>query len=497
MIGFNVYALGRRLGFLGNNLFSNFGYMVTKPAFESIKMNAALKKIFSIRFVTIVLIALLALTALNTYLILEANRQAYSTNPLNYDFALSVDDATYRLKDMRTGFLSESKDSASTLLETVFSEGKSVFLNPGSYNLTRDLIIKNKLNPKIVGNDAVIEGNKHRITVYGDKYIVSQDAQIKGLDFVNCTVRVENSLGTTIEDSKFINSTTALEFANTNMWSEYNNVENCQFYNDTIGIVFRTPINGTKIGNGVGIATGSYASSVIERCTFNMLDFSVGIMVEQYAELSDSQILNTRFWMGQNDVRSNQTALYVDGTMDQTFLQGVAFESFANQPIYMFAIDIGQNCDPAPILGDGVSFLGNWTAKVHNQKGAWLYSNSTVFSRQNELIPVGLNGDYGETVRIQCKPLYISEFKPKISVSGSFSQGEIVTVRVRIEYIDNYVSGSVTKIFSDNSSQWLTDDEVMSLFPSQSVIWAVLVDAKASSASSDSAVSVSGYGVAQ
>jgi hypothetical protein len=42
---------------------------------------------------------------------------------------------------------------------------------------------------------------------------------------------------------------------------------------------------------------------------------------------------------------------------------------------------------------------------------------------------------------------------------------------------------------------WLSDDDMVRLFPSQSIIWAILIDAKASSASTDATVQVSIYGV--
>jgi len=458
-------------------------------------MKSTLKNLPSKRVIAVVLVVVLALSILNTYMILEGKRQTMSTNPINYEYVLSAD-GDYKLKNMHNGYVTNYY-SASEALNNVFLEGKSVFLNTGTYALTENVTIKNKLGAKIVGNDVTIQGNGNRIWVFGDNYTTSQSLLVSGIYFVNCTVRVENSFGSTIEDSKFANSTAALEFANTNTWSEYNKVENCQFFNNTAGIVFRTPVNGTRIGSDTGNATGSYASSVIDRCTFNLLDFSVGISVERLAEFSDSQILNTRFWMGENEVRSNQTALIVDGSMYQTLLQGVVFESFANNPIYMFAVEIGPNCDPAPIFGSGVSFLGNWTARVHNQEAIWLSADGTIFSRIDEVVPVGTSGQYGSNISIQCKPLRISEFKPKITVDGSFGHNETVTVRVRIEFLDNSVSGGVTKTFMSAGSQWLSDDDVLALFPSQSVIWQILIDAKASSVSTDTSVKVSGYGVAQ
>jgi hypothetical protein len=63
-----------------------------------------------------------------------------------------------------------------------------------------------------------------------------------------------------------------------------------------------------------------------------------------------------------------------------------------------------------------------------------------------------------------------------------------------LEFVDNAVSGSVEKSFSNSTELWLSDDDVLGLLPSQSVIWAILVDAKASSASTDAVVQISIYG---
>ena len=240
-------------------------------------------------------------------------------------------------------------------------------------------------------------------------------------------------------------------------------------------------------------ATGSYASTIIERCSFNLRDFSAGIKVQKLAELSDSQIQDVRFWIGETG-RANQTGIYVDGSMYQTLLFGVVFESFTSDPIYLFGIDIGNNCNPAPILDSGVSFLGNWTAKVHDSQGIWLSADGALFKRENINVPVGTNNQYSTNETIQVRPLSIFSFKPKIEVDGSFSNNEIVTVRVRIEFIDNIISDPVIRTFNNSSSVWLSDDDMLRLFPSQNIVWAVLVDAKSSLSSTGTVVTVSGYG---
>jgi hypothetical protein len=457
-------------------------------------MKDALKKVLSKRAIIIVLVALLVLSAFNTYLIFVGTQSSMSTNAVNYDYVLSKDGGNYKLKNMLTGYVAEQGASASSALNSALSAGKSVYLNAGTYVLTQDVVISNKVNAKIVSDDATIIGNGHKIVVYGDNYTTSKYAFISGLTLINATVRVENSFGTTIQNTKFENTSIGIEFANTNTWSEYNKVEDCQFINATEGIAFRTPIYNFDEASSVN-ATGSYASSIIERCSFNLEDFSVGIKVEKSAELSDSQIQDVRFWVGENG-RANQTGLFVDGSMYQTLLFGVVFESFTSDPVYLFGIDVGDNCNPAPILDSGVSFLGNWTAKIHDSQGIWLSSDNTLFKQEDINIPVGTNNQYGQNQTLQIRPLTISTFKPKIAVMGSFSSNETVTVRVRIEFVDNIISDPVVRTLTNSSSVWLSDDDMMQLFPSQDIVWGILVDAKSSSASTDAVVTVSGYGTA-
>jgi len=143
-----------------------------------------------------------------------------------------------------------------------------------------------------------------------------------------------------------------------------------------------------------------------------------------------------------------------------------------------------------------VSFLGNWTAKVHDSQGIWLSADGTLFKRDNIDVPVGTNNQYSTNETIQVRPLTIFSFKPKIDVHGSYRNNETVIVRVRIEFIDNVISDPVVRIFNNSSSIWLSDDDMMKLFPSQNIIWTFLVDAKSSLSSTDAVVTVSGYGVA-
>ncbi len=66
-------------------------------------MNPALKRFLSKRAIVILLVAVLVLSAFNTYLIFTGIQSANRTNALAYDFVLSQDGNSYQLKNMLTG----------------------------------------------------------------------------------------------------------------------------------------------------------------------------------------------------------------------------------------------------------------------------------------------------------------------------------------------------------------------------------------------------------
>ncbi|MGA2524347.1 MAG: hypothetical protein ABSF65_09395, partial [Candidatus Bathyarchaeia archaeon] len=213
------------------------------------------------------------------------------------------------------------------------------------------------------------------------------------------------------------------------------------------------------------------------------------------AQFSDSQIQNVRMWLGQDGV-TNQTGLFVNGSMYQTLLTSVVFESFTDVPNNMFAIDLGHDCNPAPMLEGDVNFLGNWTANIHNPYSIWISGVGTAFEKLNVNVPVGLYGQYGANTTIQITPLNINMFEPKIQAEGSFANNETVTVRIRLLFADNVISSSVTQTFTSSGSAWLSNDQILTLFPSQSIIVGVIFDAQSSAGTTDAIVTVSGYGTA-
>ena len=445
-----------------------------------------MKITLSKRVLAIICVAALVLSAVDTYLIYDLNRALQdAAHDSTFDYVVFQDGGVYKAKNQASGSVDLSSANASLVLNHAIAEGNTVYIKPGNYTLSSDVQAYNKMDAKIVSDGACIIGNMKKLVIKGDNYTCSQNNLISGLTIINGTVRIENSFGTTISNLMFENCQIALELANTATWTEGTKIEDSRFINSITSIVFKTP---------TGNATGSYASTEVKRCFFNLLDNSVGIIVERLAEFSDSQLQDVRVWMGENGFKKNQTGLLVDGSMHQTLLFGIVFESFADYPTELYAIALGETSITPPILAGGISFLGNWTARIHNPFSKWIAGVGSVFRQENLNVPVGLNGQYGSTVNIQMRPLTIASFKPKIQVQGSFAGNETVTVRFRLEFVDNTVSGSVEKSFSNSTTMWLSDDEILQLLPSQSIIWDILVDAKVSVASTDATVQVSVYG---
>jgi hypothetical protein len=446
-----------------------------------------MKITLSKRVFALILIIALALSAVNTYLIFDLRRALEdAAHDSTYDYVVFQDGGMYKAKNQASGYIDFTSADASLVISQAIANGNTVYIKSGNYSLSSDVQVYNKKNAKLVSDGATIIGNGKKLIIKGDSYVSSQNNFVSGLTIINGTLRIENSFGTTVSNMAFVNSSTALELANTETWSEGTKIEDCRFADSRESIVFRTPT-----GNG----TGSYASSEVSRCFFSIFDNSVGIKVEYLAEFSDSQLQDVRMWMGENGFIRNQTGLLVDGSMHQTLLSGVVFESFADYPEQLYAISLGETSITPPILAGGISFLGNWTARIHNPFNKWISGLGAVFKQENLNVPIGLNGQYGPTENIQLRPLTIADFKPKIQVQGSFANNETITVRFRLEFVDNVISQSVEKSFSNATTLWLDDDDIMKMIPSQNIIWEILVDAKASSASTDAVVKISVYGI--
>ncbi|GEM_PF-417153 len=403
-----------------------------------------------------------------------------------YDYVIFKENDVTAAKNGKTGLIDFNSTDSAYVLNQAINSANNVFLKSDRYVLYSDVFFVNKKGARLVSDGATLSLNGHIILVQGETYQFSQNNLISGLKIFNGTLRIENSFRTTITNMIFENCTVALELANTNTWTEGTKIENVHFDKCVQSLVFRTNHTG---------ATGSYGNTDVNRCYFNLLDNSTAIMVEQHAEFTDSQLQNVRIWIGEFG-QYNQTGLLINGSMYHTLLDGVVFESFAVgrlEDAMLYAISIGQAANEAPTLQAGVSFLGAWTARVYNPFSRWIYGSGGVFKQENLSVPVSVF-DYGQPVTVQLRPATITNFKPQISVKGSFSINETVTVRVRLEFVDNVISEAVEKVFKASDVVWLNDSDLLKLFASQNVVYAVLFDAKVNKANSDAIVQISLYG---
>ncbi|HII85427.1 TPA: hypothetical protein HA273_02380 [Candidatus Bathyarchaeota archaeon] len=439
------------------------------------------------RLTIIFLGVVLVLAAVNTYLIFENIRIARDqlADDSIFDYVIFRDEGIYKAKNQSSGRVDFSSSAASVVLSQSISKGDSIFIKSGIYILDADVQIVNKKHAEVASNGATIVGNGKKIIFRGDDYTYSQNNVLYGLQVLNATLRIENSFLTSLSDIIFENCSVAIELANTRTWTEGTKIENCHFINCTESIAFRTPTEN---------ATGSYASTQINRCFFNLRDNSIGINIEEKAEYSDSQLQNSRMWLGENHQENNQTGLKLDGSMHETLLSGVVFESFAINPLNVYAISIGETSVTTPNIDSTVSFLGNWTSRVYNPFSKWISGAGGVFRNINELVPLGVEGVYGNTTSIHRRPLTIFAFRPRIQIEGTFATNEIVTVRMRLELVDNVISESVEKVFTNTTTLWLSDDDLLKLYPSQDVVWEILVDAKSSGSSTNVMVKIDIYG---
>jgi hypothetical protein len=398
-------------------------------------------------------------------------------------------------KNGKTGIIDFNSTDAAYVFNQALTHGNNIFVKSDEYAINADVLLLNKKNARLDSDGASLTGNGNRIFVKGDNFDQSQYNQISGLKIINGTVRIENSFRTTVVNMIFENCSVAVELANTNTWTEGTEINAVHFNKCSQSIVFRTNTSNILTGEK---STGSYGSTKITRCYFNLNDNSVAITVEEDAEFTDGQMDNIRIWIGEFD-QYNQTGLLLstNGSMYQTLMNGVVFESFAKGNLdnaALYAVKLYQNVYQPPILQAGVNFLGSWTARVSNFFSNWISGVGGVYKLENITIPIS-TGDFGQPTIIQMHPLTIASFKPVISVQGNFRYNETVDVRIRLEFVDNVVSKNITKSFSNNAAVWINDDELLSIYPTQDVIWAILVDAKVNTASTDAKAQISLYGI--
>jgi hypothetical protein len=406
-----------------------------------------------------------------------------------YDYIIySYEDngTVYEAKSGETGKTALTSADAALVFNYALENGNSVYVRGGEYVLNSDVLCFNKEYAVLESDGATLVCNGHKIIIQGSTYEYSQNNQISGFLIINGTVRIENSCKTIVGNMIFEDCVVGLEVANTYYWSECNKIDNVHFIDCVQGMVFRTP--GT-------LGTGSYGSTMISRCYFNLQNDSIAITVEPGARLVEAQMQNVRIWTGGNATEQyNQTCLkLMNDSVFYSLMDGVIFESFAQGDLTdraIYAVDVGV-IYPAQILQPGVTFLGSWTEKIHNPWNIDVQGmgSSVVFKRENVNVPVSTSSIYAyEPTAIDVAPSTIASFKVLVKVYGSFSQNENLTVRFRLGFFDKDVAAGseiVEKTFNSTTSLWLSDDDLLRLLPTQDLVRAILVEAKVDSASTD------------
>ncbi|MEM2911428.1 MAG: hypothetical protein QXM52_01200 [Candidatus Bathyarchaeia archaeon] len=406
----------------------------------------------------------------------------------DYDYTVYADAANIKVKNGTTGQVDFIGNELSQVLSAILkNDGLKVFIKTAEYNISSSIRLQNLTGVKIVSNGARLNLNGNSLIIAGDHWEYSKYNSIEGLTIVNGSIVIENSFRTTIKNCVFINSWDGIVLSNTNGWTECTVIEHSYFINVQRGIVFRKPINnGTK----------SYANTEIRGAWFELRrEGAIGIHVEPKADFNEGLIQNVRVWMG-SVVERNQMGILVEGSMLNTLMQNVVFESFANDPQSIYGISLGKDSDP-PILGQGIVFCGNLTSSIYNPHGKWLYGSSGSFRIENILVPLGVNNIYGEPKEIGAVPhlsLAISALNVKVQIDGNFSAEETVYVRLRFKFIDDSFSKHLEISFNKTGIKWLSNDDWLDIWPTRTIISSLVVDAKTTAYSSNVTVIVSAYG---
>ncbi len=404
---------------------------------------------------------------------------------ISYDYIIYGDSKKVTVKNGLTGFIDFAGENLSDAIHFALErKGLNIFIKSGRYNVSSNILLRNVSNLKMVSDGAELQFNGGSIILQGSSYEESMNNLIEGLTLINGCIIVENSFMTIIRGCVFKDSTDGIIFLNTNTWSECTLIENCYFENVKNCIVFEAPVDNGK---------ESYANTEIKRCNFKLTKAnSIAIYVKAKANFNEGLLQNIRIWLGHAN-ETNQIGILIEGSMLNTLLHNVVFESFAKNPDEIYGIKIGQQGEP-PILGQGVVFLGNFTRNIDNSFNKWLYGVGSYFKFENISVPLGLNDTYGDPCEITPpKYLYfsISNIHIKILVEGNFSENEVITVRLKLKFIDEAQSKAFTKTFDSNATIWLDHEDLFTILPVVNIISSLVLDAKTNKTSSDVKVYVS------
>jgi hypothetical protein len=417
------------------------------------------------KLLAIVLLALFLFTTVFTFILFEETHRltdeiqilkTTARTPNGYDYVIFQDGADVKAKNAQNQIEFTSTD-ISEVLNEVAKHGSRIEIQSGYYALSGNVEILNRKDVTILADGVALQCNGHKIGIYGDNYELSQSNTLEGLMIINGSIRIENSYRTKISSVTFENCTiAALELANSNTWTEATQIEDSHFEHCKRGIVFETP---TFQG------TDSYSKTEIIDCNFNVYDGATGIVVESEASFVDGSVRDIRIWLKNSSQSESQTGIYLAGSMMNTYLSSVVFESFTNQTTVPDAVRCGilysNSVSETPIIGSGVQFLGDFTNFIYNSGGAHVYGVGGLFKGERLL-------NFSKTEIVHAYPLRIADFDLELTVSN-ISPKEAITVTIGTNFIDQ--TQLTYKIeFKEDGSRWLTNNEKYEIYPSRNLL---------------------------
>ena len=386
--------------------------------------------------------------------------------PEDYDFVIFGEEGVVKAKN-GTNQIEFVSEDFSEVLNWAVKKGFNINVKSGEYDLRSNVEILNKSKVVVIGNGATLQCNGYEFVIKGTEWSFSSYNLIDGFTFVDGKVRIENSFGTTISNNVFRYCTTALELANTKTWSEATLIENCFFVNSTeASIVFKTPAGGN--------ATGSYASSIIANCFFNLIDNTNGIVVEEDAKFNNGEVKDGRFWL--SDGIGTQTGILVEGSMNGTRISGVEFESFIekealNRQIKRYGIELGLNVS-APTIESGTAWLGHYTSHVYNPSGNWLPGDGGLI-KANCTLNAEKRADF-----FHGEPRRIADFEAKFTILDQtrLEPGEVVRLNFTLLFVDFSGLSKIIELNETIPSRWLSLDEKLELYPTMNLARSLQVE---------------------
>jgi len=311
--------------------------------------------------------------------------------------------------------------------------------------------------------DTVNIVGKKRISLIGDRAVLKSN------------VIINNSFMTRITGFKLDGARIVIMADET--WSESSILEN--LYLDNGGrIEFKSP---------TGSGAGSYVNTFMRNIMIELRNSGdKGIVVEKDANIGDSLLMNLHIWHHSD----NTVGIDFNGKGRGALVVRPTFESFVSSPTSVYGINIGPDAQYPPELMKP-SWLGEFTSRVYNPNGVWLFTSKT--TTKNEVsVPVGTNNNYGDTVVVLGNRGGNGLVMPiiRIEVGGTFASGEEMYVEIVFELIDGSETSITSGPWTSTGGYTLSLTDLFGALPSNNVIWAIKARAKSNQSTTNVTVTI-------